>query len=66
MDCEFWTLDDIRSRLRALRVEDEFPLRWLLECDQMNGLPVIIISPDRQPGYYNLCFHRLRRAAPVD
>jgi len=66
MDCEFWTLDDIRARLRDLGVEDEFPLRWLLECDANYGLPVIIISPLPQTGYVKLCFRRLNRASPLN
>ncbi len=65
-ECEYWTLDEIRSRLRDLGLEDEFPLRWLVECDETRGLPVIIVSPDRQPGFYNLCFHRLSRPALLE
>ena len=66
VECEYWTLAEIRARLRDLGQEDEFVLRWLLECDARHGLPVIIVAPDQQAGFFNLCFHRLQRPALLD
>ncbi len=59
-ECEYWTLGEIRSSLRDLGAEDEFTLRWLLDCENNGGLPVIILAPDAQAGNFNLCFHRLK------
>lgn len=56
---EFWTVDEIRATLRMLRSEDEFAFRWIHQCEEEGGLPVMVLSPDLSaPGSYELCFHR--------
>jgi hypothetical protein len=59
LECMYWTLDEIRSSLRDLQIEDEFAFRWIRGCEERSDLPVIIVAPDKQRGRYNLSFHNL-------
>jgi len=63
LECRYWTLEEIRSLLRDLTVEDEFAFRWIIDCEETGGLPVIILSPGGATGSFDLCFHRLRAVA---
>jgi len=65
VECEYWTVDEIRSSLRAIQEEDEFVYRWISRCEQDGGLPVVVLSSDdMNPKSYNLTFHRF--TAPAD
>ncbi len=62
---EFWTVDEIRSSLRVLNTEDEFVFRWIHQCEEEGGLPVMVLAPSAgDPGTFDLCFHRF--VAPPD
>jgi hypothetical protein len=62
---EFWTVEELRASLRSLRAEDEFVYRWIRECEEEGGLPVMVLTPSLgTAGGYDLCFHRF--IAPPD
>lgn len=62
---EFWTVEELRSSLRSLKAEDEFVYRWIRECEEEGGLPVMVLAHHpTAPSSYELVFHRF--VAPPD
>jgi hypothetical protein len=65
VEFEYWTVEEIRSTLRALQREDEFVYRWIDQCEREGGLPVMVLAPSGEdPATYYLAFHRFD--APPD
>lgn len=56
VQCEFWTVSELRHYMRRMQQCDEVFYKWLRGAEQEGGYPVIIISPSMQPDIEQLHF----------
>jgi hypothetical protein len=62
VQCEFWTLSELREYLRRMQQCDEVFYKWLKSAEQEGGYPVVIFSPINQPDFEQLHFSCVSKA----
>ena len=50
IDCEYWTIHELRGYLRRMEEFDEVMYQWLVSAVREGGYPIVIFSRDDQPG----------------
>jgi len=56
IQCEFWTLGELRGYMRRMQCCDEVFYKWLRAAEKEGGYPVVIFSPSSQPEMEQLHF----------
>jgi hypothetical protein len=62
VQCEFWTLSELRQYMQRMQQCDEVFYKWLKGAEQEGGYPVVIISPSSQPDIEQLHFSCVSKA----
>jgi len=62
IDCEYWTLGELRSYLRRMQENDEIVFKWLKLARSGGGFPVVIISPGEHTESKELYLSSVKKA----
>jgi len=62
IECEYWTLGELRSYLRSMQENDEIVFKWLKLAKSGGGFPVVIISPGEQNESKELYLSSVKKA----
>ncbi len=61
INCEFWTMAELRAELRAQNEPDERLYKWLRDVDVTDGFAIVILSAEQTTGTNGMQFQRLVR-----
>lgn len=62
VQCEYWTLSELRHYLRSMEQCDEVFYKWLTNVEGEGAYPIVIFSPNSELGCEQLHFACVRKA----
>lgn len=62
IECEYWTLGELRTYLRRMQENDEIVFKWLKLAKTGGGFPVVIISSGREDTSNELYLSSVRKS----